>query len=95
MNETQIELIYEALRLIQRRSVDPNRNLTQHLAYQSAYDMLRYAIDEYAEGLAQYDDVHLSCDECRKCHSDDMSDVQLCNACCDHEFFEFVGGERV
>lgn len=95
MNETQVELIYEALRLIRRRSVDPNRNLTQHLAYQSAYDMLRYAIDEYAEGLAQYDDVHLSCDECRKCYSDDMSDVQLCNACCDHEFFEFVGGERV
>ena len=94
MNETQMELIYEALRLIQRRSVDPNRNRTQHLAYQSAYDMLRYAIDEYAEGLAQYDDVRLSCDECRLCYSGEMADSERCNACCDHEFFEFVGGER-
>ena len=95
MNETQVELINEAIRLIQRRAVDPRRTVSQRMSYNSALAMLLYAVTENAECLAQYDDVHLSCDECRRCYSDDMSDVQLCNACCDHEFFEFVGGERV
>ena len=88
MNEKQTELIYEALRLIQRRSVDPRRDVATKIIYQSALDMLLYAINENAECLAQYDDVVLDCHDCKKFWSDDASDIQICNACCDHEFFE-------
>ncbi|MBO5654659.1 MAG: hypothetical protein J6S32_01345 [Clostridia bacterium] len=88
MNEKQTELIYEALRLIQRRSVDPRRDVATKIIYRSAYDMLLYAINENAECLAQYDDVALDCQDCKKFWSDDASDIQICNACCDHEFFE-------
>ena len=88
MNEKQTELIYEALRLIQRRSVDPRRDVTTRIIYQSALDMLLYAISENAECLAQYDDVVLDCQDCRKFWSDHPSDIQICNACEDHEFFE-------
>ena len=88
MNEKQVELIYEAIRLIQRRSVDPRRDTKTKIIYQSALDMLCYAINENVECLAQYDDVKLSCEECRKFWSDDSFDIQICNACCDEEFFE-------
>ena len=50
-------LIQEALRLIQRRSDDPNRSIEMRIAYGSAYDMLMYALEGNAECLAQYDDV--------------------------------------
>ena len=88
MNEHQLELVYEALRLIQRRSVDPKRTLEQRMSYSSAYDILRYALHENEECLAQYDDVRLDCQDCRRFYSDDASDIQMCNACCDCEFFD-------
>ena len=87
MNERQMELIYEALRLIRRRSVDPRRTLEQRMSYDSAYDILWYALCENAECLAQYDDVRLDCQDCRRFYSDEASDIQLCNACENHEFF--------
>ena len=87
MENKQIGLIYEALRLIQRRSVDPRRTREQRMSYGSALDMLLYALNENAECLAQYDDVQLHCDECRRIDSDDASDIQFCNACENHEFF--------
>lgn len=87
MNENQMRLVYEVLRLLQRRSVDPNRTREQRLSYGSAHDMLWYALCENEECLAQYDDVKLHCDECRRIESDDASDIQLCNACENHEFF--------
>jgi hypothetical protein len=87
MENKQIGLIYEALRLIQRRSVDPRRTREQRMSYGSALDMLLYALNDNAECLAQYDDVQLHCDECRRIESDDASDIQLCNACENHEFF--------
>jgi hypothetical protein len=52
-----MELIQEALRLIERRSVDPSRSVEVRTAYGSAYDMLMYALEGNAECLAQYDDV--------------------------------------
>ena len=87
MNKNQLALVYEAMRLIKRRSVDPRRTLDQRMSYGSAHDMLWYALCENAECLAQYDDVKLHCDECRRIESDDASDIQLCNACENHEFF--------
>lgn len=87
MNEHQIELIFEALRLIQRRSVDPKRTLEQRMSYSSAYDILRYALSENEECLAQYDDVRLNCQDCRRFYSENMNDIQVCNACFDCEFF--------
>lgn len=88
MNEHQLELVYEALRLIQRRSVDPKRTLEQRMSYSSAYDILCYALHENEECLAQYDDVRLDCQDCRRFYSDDANDIQMCNACCDCEFFD-------
>lgn len=88
MNEKQLELVYEALRLIQRRSVDPRRTVEQRTSYGSAFDILRYALEEDEECLAQFDDVRLDCQDCRKFWSDNASDIQICNACCDNEFFE-------
>jgi hypothetical protein len=87
MNENQLALVYEAMRLIKRRSVDPQRTLEQRMSYDSAWTILWYALEENAECLAQYDDVKLHCDECRRIESDDASDIQLCNACENHEFF--------
>lgn len=87
MVSKQIEMIYEALRLIQRRSIDPRRTIEQRMSYSSAYDILWYALCENEECLAQYDDVQLHCDECKRIDSDDASDIQLCNACENHEFF--------
>lgn len=83
----QKDLIYEALRLIRRRSVDPSRTIEQRMSYSSAYNILWYALCENTECLAQYDDVQLRCEECRRIDSDDASDIQLCNACENHEFF--------
>lgn len=88
MNEKQIALINEAIRLINRRAVDPRRTLTQRMSYNSALTMLLYAINENAECLAQFDDVELRCEECARCESDRMHDVELCNACENQEFFE-------
>lgn len=87
MNEKQLECVYEALRLIQRRSVDPRRTREQRMSYGSALDMLLYALNDNAECLAQYDDVRLDCQDCRRFWSDDASDIQMCNACANHEFF--------
>ena len=88
MNENQMRLAYEALRLLQRRSVDPNRTREQRMSYSSAHDILWYALCENEECLAQYDDVKLHCYECARIESDDTSDIQLCNACENHEFFQ-------
>ena len=88
MNEKQLELVYEALRLLQRRSVDPRRTREQRMSYSSAHDILWYALCENEECLAQYDDVRLDCQDCRKFYSEREFDIQLCNACEDHEFFE-------
>jgi hypothetical protein len=87
MNENQLRLVFEALRLLQRRSVGPNRTREQRLSYGSAHDILWYVLCENEECLAQYDDVKLHCDECARIESDDASDIQLCNACENHEFF--------
>lgn len=86
MNE-QKDLLYEALRIIQRRSVDPRRTVEQRTSYGSALDILRYALDGNAECMYQYDDVKLHCNECARIESDDANDIQLCNACENHEFF--------
>ena len=87
MNERQVELLQEAIRLINRRSVDPRRTVEQRMAYGSALDMLLYAVNENAECLAQYDDVQLDCQECRRFYSENYEDVSICNACDNHEFF--------
>jgi hypothetical protein len=88
MNEKQSELVYEAIRLIQRRAVDPRRTVSQRMSYNAALTMLLYAINENAECLAQFDDVKLCCEECARFGSDRMHDVQFCNACENQEFFE-------
>ena len=87
MEDRMYDMVVEAMRLIQRRSVDPRRTVEQRTSYGSAHDILWYALCENEECLAQYDDVKLHCDECRRIESDDASDIQLCNACEDHEFF--------
>lgn len=88
MNENQVALINEAIRLINRRAVDPKRTLAQRMSYNSALTMLLYAINENAECLAQFDDVVLRCEECARFHSDSAFDIQFCNACENQEFFE-------
>lgn len=88
MNEKQVELIAEAIRLIQRRAVDPRRTVSQRMTYNSALTMLLYAVIESEECLAQFDDVKLCCEECARFGSDRMQDVQFCNACEKQEFFE-------
>ena len=87
MENKQIGLIYEALRIIQRRSVDPRRTVEQRTSYGSALDILRFALDGNAESMYQFDDVQLHCDECRRIDSDNPFDIQFCNACENHEFF--------
>ena len=87
MNENQVKLVYEALEIIRRRSVDRNRTDIQRMSYSSAYDILCYALNENAECLTQYDDVRLYCQDCRRFYSDRADDIQLCNACEKHEFF--------
>ena len=86
MNEHK-DLLFEALRIIQRRSVDPRRTVEQRTSYGSALDILLYALDGNAESMYQFDDVQLHCDECRRIDSDDPFDIQFCNACENHEFF--------
>lgn len=86
MNEHK-DLLFEALRIIQRRSVDPRRTVEQRTSYGSALDILLYALDGNAECMYQFDDVQLHCDECRRIDSDDLFDIQFCNACENHEFF--------
>lgn len=78
----------EALRLIQRRSVDPGRSVEVRTAYGSAYDMLMYALEGNAECLAQYDDVTLHCDEC-ECFENDSNPVAqiMCGACENSDMF--------
>lgn len=93
MEDRVYDMVVEAMRLIQRRSVDPRRTVEQRTSYGSAYDMLMYALQENAECLAQYDDVVLSCNECGKCDEDGMTAMSyerlcMCNACENHEFFE-------
>ena len=88
MNEKQVALINEAIRLISRRAVDPRRTPAQRMSYNSALTMLLYAINENTECLAQFDDVKLRCEECARLDSDRMHDVQFCNACENQEFFE-------
>ena len=92
MSETQIKLIHEAIRIIKRRSVDPKRNITQKTSYESAYDMLIYALEGNAECLAQYDDVDLRCEDCANDDEDGSTlssyeALSMCNACENHEFF--------
>jgi hypothetical protein len=91
MNENQAALIYEAIRLIQRRAVDPRRTVSQRMSYNAALTMLLYAVNENAECLAQFDDVKLCCEECARFGSGRMQDVQFCNACENQEFFECRG----
>lgn len=91
MNNEQLALIYKALGIIKRRSVDPRRTPEQRMSYDSAWQILWYALEENAECMAQFDDVRLECPDCWKFYSDDPSDIQLCNACENHEFFECGG----
>lgn len=91
MNEKQMELVYEAMRLIKRRSVDPRRTLEQRMSYDSAWTIMWYALAGHADCVAQFDDVRLDCQDCKKFYSDHPSDIQLCNACENHEFFECGG----
>lgn len=98
MNEKQLELIFEGLRLIKRRSVDPRRTREQHMSYESAWTIIWYALCENEECLAQYDDVVLSCNECGKYDEDGMTAtsyerLSMCNACENQEFFEPKKGE--
>ena len=92
MNEKQLELVYEALRLIQRRSVDPKRTIEQRTSYQSAFDILRYALENNAECMYQFDDVELRCEDCARWEEDGSTpagyySLSMCNACENHEFF--------
>lgn len=87
MNENQVKLVYEALEIIRRRSVDKNRTDAQRMSYNSAYEILLYALNENAECLAQFDDVRLNCQDCRRYYSDRADDIQLCNACENYEFY--------
>ena len=89
MNENQVRLLREAIRLINRRSVDPRRTIEQRKSYESALDMLAYAINENAECLAQFDDVRLDCQDCKRFYSESYEDVQLCNACENFDFFVY------
>lgn len=96
MNEKQIDLIWEAMRLIKRRAVDPRRTVEQRMSYESAWTMLWYALCENYECLAQYDDVELRCEECGKYDEDGStamgySRLSCCNACENQEFFELRG----
>lgn len=98
MNEKQVELIWEALRLIKRRSVDPRRTIEQRMAYDSAWTMVFYALVENAECLAQYDDVILRCEDCGKFEEDGSTAssyerLSICNACENEEFFEVRGAK--
>lgn len=88
MNENQVRLLQEAIRLINRRSVDPERTPTQRMSYNSALTMILYAINENEENLAQFDDVNLRCEDCRRFESENYNDCSMCNACENHEFFE-------
>ena len=88
MNENQVRLLREAIRLINRRSVDPRRTVEQRMSYSSALNILRYALEGNAECMYQFDDVQLHCDECGRIDSDDPTDIQFCNACENHEFFQ-------
>ena len=77
-----MSLIQEALRLIQRRSVDPGRSIDMRIAYGSVYDMLMYALEGNAECLAQYDDVDLRCEDCEMFENDKNPVAQImCGAC--------------
>jgi hypothetical protein len=91
MNENQTKLIHEAIRLIERRAVDPRRTLAQRMAYNSALTMLLYALDESAECLAQFDDVKLDCEECARFGAERMCDVEMCNLCENYSHFECRG----
>ena len=75
MNEHK-DLFYEALRIIQRRSVDPRRTIEQRISYGSALNILRYALDGNAECMYQYDEEQLYCEECGRIDSDDQTDIQ-------------------
>lgn len=56
MNEKQMELIEEVVRLMSERALDSaRRNADQRAAYFSALAMLKYALAEDACGLAQFD----------------------------------------
>lgn len=51
----QYELILRALEIIENRSNDESRTAEQRVAYGSAADMIRYALDENEECLNQFD----------------------------------------
>lgn len=51
----QRELIFRALEIIENRSNDESRTVEQRIAYGSAADMIRYALDENEECLNQFD----------------------------------------
>lgn len=51
----QFDLILRALEIIENRSNDEDRTVEQRIAYGSAADMIRYALDENEECLNQFD----------------------------------------
>lgn len=51
----QLDLILRALEIIENRSNDESRTVEQRIAYGSAADMIRYALDENEECLNQFD----------------------------------------
>lgn len=53
--DRRIELIYQALTILERRSNDEDRSIETRIAYGAAVDMIRYALDENEECLNQFD----------------------------------------
>ena len=88
LTKGQAHCLLEAIRIIQKRSVDPRRTIEQRMPYISVRDMLWYAYDENWECLMQYDDVELDCAQCQRSMSLTTDDVAFCNICENCEYFE-------
>jgi len=53
--DRRIELIHEALRIMEHRAAQEDRSVESVMAYTSCIDMIRYALNEDAECLYQFD----------------------------------------
>lgn len=51
----RIELIHKALEIMEQRAEQEDRTVESRIAYTSCIDMIRYALAENEECLAQYD----------------------------------------
>lgn len=53
--DRRIELINYALTIMERRAEQEDRSVDSKVSYTSCIDMIRYALDENEECLAQFD----------------------------------------